>query len=612
MSQYNRLLKSLAMNANNRKIETEASGGTNYYTTGATLGGDNILTGSTQATTWTANLSGLAGSSPLTTKGDIYVFSSSNTRLPVGANGKVLKADSSTTTGLVWGDDNSTPGGSDTQVQFNDSGAFGGSANLTWDDSDLAIGNSGKLKVVNASSNYWAMYNQSNGKMRIDQGTTQRVLASSGEFQFANDIIVDGKVGIGGVTPSYPLHVAQGTATYGIYMPNSNSRGIKFGDTSNNGTGYGRIEGIGGSLFLGSTQIYTSFIGTGDSNTTLGSQGRRWSYFFTRFGQVGYDTSTTTTAQFGISGASDKVPLEVYANGATAPAIHVTSGSLVGVGLDTPTSDLHIKGELDIQSGNQTILMGAGNSSTARSNDTLKLARVGLAHYHNAEEPVAMLYAASNGTDNTVVMGGGTSGMNAATRLQFATAVNDATTAGTVRASIQGDANYDKLYLGADTTLGFWRYGNRMDFYVASQPRIHLDSGTLYASAATGSPSIDLTPTAGTATYGFYGDTDTGLDRTGADTLVLLTAGTTRMTISSAGNATFTEAVTLGDNSITNTQTAGNNSTRIATTAFVTAAVAAAGGGDVSKAGTPVDNQLAVWTGANTIEGTTNLTYDGT
>jgi hypothetical protein len=78
------------------------------------------------------------------------------------------------------------------------------------------------------------------------------------------------------------------------------------------------------------------------------------------------------------------------------------------------------------------------------------------------------------------------------------------------------------------------------------------------------------------------------------------------------GTLSTTGVATLGNNSVTNTQTAGNNSTRIATTAFVTAAVAAAGGGDVSKAGTPVDNQLAVWTGANTIEGTTNLTYDGT
>ena len=36
------------------------------------------------------------------------------------------------------------------------------------------------------------------------------------------------------------------------------------------------------------------------------------------------------------------------------------------------------------------------------------------------------------------------------------------------------------------------------------------------------------------------------------------------------------------------------------------------GSGDVSKVGTPVDNQVGVWTGDGTIEGTTGLTYDGT
>ena len=35
------------------------------------------------------------------------------------------------------------------------------------------------------------------------------------------------------------------------------------------------------------------------------------------------------------------------------------------------------------------------------------------------------------------------------------------------------------------------------------------------------------------------------------------------------------------------------------------------GGGDVSKVGTPIDNQVGVWTGDGTIEGTTNFTYDG-
>jgi len=36
-----------------------------------------------------------------------------------------------------------------------------------------------------------------------------------------------------------------------------------------------------------------------------------------------------------------------------------------------------------------------------------------------------------------------------------------------------------------------------------------------------------------------------------------------------------------------------------------------AGGGDVNKVGTPVDNQVGVWTGDGTIEGTTGLTYNG-
>jgi hypothetical protein len=40
--------------------------------------------------------------SPLTTKGDLYTFGSSDTRLGVGANGTTLVADSAETTGLKW------------------------------------------------------------------------------------------------------------------------------------------------------------------------------------------------------------------------------------------------------------------------------------------------------------------------------------------------------------------------------------------------------------------------------------------------------------------------------------------------------------------------------
>ena len=77
-------------------------------------------------------------SSPLTTKGDIYVHSgSANIRLPVGANGKALKADSSTSSGLVWGD----AGGAAENVAFTNTTntAYAGDTNNNY--SNVGAGN---------------------------------------------------------------------------------------------------------------------------------------------------------------------------------------------------------------------------------------------------------------------------------------------------------------------------------------------------------------------------------------------------------------------------------------------------------------------------------------
>ena len=51
-----------------------------------------------------------------------------------------------------------SPGGSNTQVQFNNSGAFGASENLTWDGTNLQIGDQGDLRLGDAdNSNYIAL-----------------------------------------------------------------------------------------------------------------------------------------------------------------------------------------------------------------------------------------------------------------------------------------------------------------------------------------------------------------------------------------------------------------------------------------------------------------------
>jgi len=70
-----------------------------------------------------------------------------------GTNGQALTTNGSGT--LSWSTVSGAPGGSNTQIQFNNSSLFGGSANLTWDGTNIQVGASGALRLADLdSSNY--------------------------------------------------------------------------------------------------------------------------------------------------------------------------------------------------------------------------------------------------------------------------------------------------------------------------------------------------------------------------------------------------------------------------------------------------------------------------
>lgn len=85
--------------ANAQGLYTSFTSPTNYTPTDT----DNITSHLQAIDTVLANTGGASGTpSPLTTKGDLYTYSTTEARLPIGTDGQILSADSSTTTGLSW------------------------------------------------------------------------------------------------------------------------------------------------------------------------------------------------------------------------------------------------------------------------------------------------------------------------------------------------------------------------------------------------------------------------------------------------------------------------------------------------------------------------------
>lgn len=126
---------------------TPSSASTGTVTLAGTL---NIANGGTGATTKTAAFDALA---PTTTAGDlIYYNGTDNVRLGIGSAGQVLTVSGGAPTWAASGGGSTSPGGSTTQVQYNNAGSFGGISGVTSDGSKISFSTATNISIGGGSS----------------------------------------------------------------------------------------------------------------------------------------------------------------------------------------------------------------------------------------------------------------------------------------------------------------------------------------------------------------------------------------------------------------------------------------------------------------------------
>lgn len=212
------------------------------------------------------------GSSPLTTKGDIFTFDTANQRLGVGADGTVLTADSSQPTGLRWVAVSGT--GTVTNVAV-DATLTGGPITTT-----------GTLGINLTHANAW---------------TAAQTITSASAAAFA--------VGLGLTNPAFAVDASTATSATGIVVKSAAAAaGVAITTTSSGTDEALKIDSKGaGSL---------TFNGTATGNIIL-----------TRRTMVNNGGITITSANAGA--------LQVGLGGATNPALNVdTSTAVSATGLN--------------------------------------------------------------------------------------------------------------------------------------------------------------------------------------------------------------------------------------------------------------------------------------
>ena len=164
----------------------------------------NICLGGVCRNSWP----GGSGSSPLTTKGDIWVYGINDTRLPVGADGFFLSASSTSPTGLAW--KTITNSSSQWTTVGNDIYYTTGKVSIGTTTLTRSLNVQGDGILFMGNNGYWSTEILDGGS--ADQGVIKLNRAGLTNTQITADVTQPtyfnaGSVGIGTTTPQALLHV---------------------------------------------------------------------------------------------------------------------------------------------------------------------------------------------------------------------------------------------------------------------------------------------------------------------------------------------------------------------------------------------------------------------
>jgi len=134
--------------------------GSETLTNKAINGSNNTISNISLTTAVTGTLptgNGGTGNTATPTNGQLLIGNGSGFSLATLTEGSNITITNSSGGITIASTGGGTPGGSNTQIQFNNSSSFGGSANFTWDGTNVQIGATGALRFADTdSSNYVA------------------------------------------------------------------------------------------------------------------------------------------------------------------------------------------------------------------------------------------------------------------------------------------------------------------------------------------------------------------------------------------------------------------------------------------------------------------------